>query len=239
MRMIQADCRGRLTEQDTRFIVSVLGTGASNSVALESLLRDQTMRDLILDHPKLAHAVMEAPACMQVSPQLYFYLFVRRELRRRGVEEREVADYVAELLAEFTEIGRVSNPIPDRYFETDYLVDLLNAMQGSPAAERFRIQAHVGNYALFMTGLYPERIAFRQRYRGAPGFRYYERMGSAYFRAASDWPYAWELDVHGVYRTISERFHELRLALNVVADGLFFLGEPFINYDALAIAPTS
>src|SRR6266568_4678625 len=101
MKMIQPNCRVQFAAEDIEFIVSVLGQKLGTADCLIKLLSDEESRDLILDDEALFHALLERRGCLNVSTRFYFYVLVRHVFRRSDILDRAVADYVAELLAEF------------------------------------------------------------------------------------------------------------------------------------------
>src|SRR6185503_20427903 len=102
MKVIQPNCRVQFTADDIEFILRVLRPGVDNAECLTRLLADEETRDLILDDEKLLHAVLEQRNCLGISTHFYFYILVRQVFRRAGIEERTVADYVAEVMAQFS-----------------------------------------------------------------------------------------------------------------------------------------
>src|SRR4026209_1475956 len=102
MKVIQPNCRIQFTAEDIDLIVSTLHPKAGDHQCLVKLLTDEETRDLILDNEALFHALLEHRGCLKVSTHFYFYVLVRQVLRRTGIEDRAVADYVAEILAEFS-----------------------------------------------------------------------------------------------------------------------------------------
>ena len=104
MNVIQPNCRIQFTAEDVEFIVSVLGSKAGATETLTRLLADEETRDLILDDEALFRAVLEQRACLRISTHFYFYVLVRHMFKRSGIEDRVVADYVAEVLAEYSRI---------------------------------------------------------------------------------------------------------------------------------------
>src|ERR1017187_8211635 len=112
--MIRPNCRAQFAAEDIDFILSVLGRKISTAECLVKLLADEDSRDLILDDEALLHALLERSGCLRVSSRFYFYILVRQVLRRSGIQDRAVADYVAEVLAEFTGFQPVLllNPSP-------------------------------------------------------------------------------------------------------------------------------
>ena len=112
MTVIQANCRVQFTAADVDFILAVLGRKKGDAALLTALLADLETRDLILDDETLFRALLEQRGCLNVSPHLYFYVLVRRVLRRSGLDDRNVADYVAEVLTEFSREERASCVLP-------------------------------------------------------------------------------------------------------------------------------
>lgn len=224
MKIIRPNCREHLTANDVEFIVSVLSHSAREAGFLARLLTEEELRDRILDDEHLVAAIQDRVDHLTISSQLYFYLLVRHEFHRQGLEDRNLADYVAELLSEFSELRKMSCPgrLPDASDEC--VVDMLRAMQDRGEEDRFGVCAHIGNYTLFMTGLYPERIAARRDRRGAPGLGYYESMGSRNYGLASRSPVAGRYGVAAVFDELSESFHEVRLALNSMNQRTLFTG---------------
>jgi hypothetical protein len=74
--------------------------------------------------------------------------------------------------------------------------------------------------------VFPDRIRFRTERKGAPGLHYYEGVGRANFRAASDHYLARKYELDAIFDTLAERFQETRLALNDLREHLLSLGDP-------------
>ena len=169
MKMIQPNCRVQFAAEDVDFILSVLGRKIGNAECLIKLLSDEESRDLILDDEALFHALLERRGCLRVSSRFYFYILVRNVFRRSGVEERAVADYVAEVLAEFAQSERARCVVPGQLNSLDYFFEMLSALNAADDRTSFFIRAHIGNYSLFFSGVFPDRIRFRAEARGFPG----------------------------------------------------------------------
>jgi hypothetical protein len=226
VKVIQANCRVQFTANDVDFILAVLGKKQGAAESLVSLLADPETRDLILDDDLLFRALLEQGGCLRVSPHLYFYVLVRQVLRRSGLEDRQVADYVAELLAEFSREERArSVAAGHQAMRLEYFFDMLAALEKADDHTAFWIRAHIGNHSLFLSGVFPEQIRHRSERRGAPGLRYYEELGRANYRVASAHRLAARYDLASVFDTLSERFERTRLALNDLAERVFCLGD--------------
>jgi hypothetical protein len=235
MKMIQPNCRVQFAAEDVDFILSVLGRKIGDAECLVKLLSDEGSRDLILDDEALFHALLERRGCLRVSSRFYFYILVRNVFRRSGVEQRAVADYVAEVLAEFAQSERAHCVVPGHTNPLDYFFEMLSALNTADERTSFFIRAHIGNFSLFFSGVFPDRIRFRAEVRGFPDVKYYESLGRSNFGAASDHRLAQKYEVAEIYNTLSERFETTRRALNDIADRLFSLGDANYSLENLLL----
>jgi hypothetical protein len=233
MNVIRPNCRVQFTAEDIDFIVSVLRPKVNDAETLVRLLSDQEARDLILDDESLLRAVLESRGCLRLSTHFYFYVLVRHVFRRAGLADREVADYVAEVLAEYSRAEQMECKIKGQPRSLNYFFEMLAALQTADDATGFYIRAHIGNYSLFFSGIFPDRIRFRAELRGAPDLRYYEALGKSSFRVASDHRLARKYDLAKVFDVLAERFEVTRLALNDLGERLITLGDPDAGLDSL------
>ena len=222
--MIKANCRDRFTAADFDFVVKALATSQKDSVSLVELLTDEEARDSILDHPRLFKTILEDGAPLTISPQLYFYILIRHVLKETGLNDRCMSDYVASLLETFSQTARMKSPADGRATPIQYVSDMLVALQTATPAQTFLIRAHVGNYALFITGIFHGTVQSRAE-RGAPDLGYYENVGSANYKAAACHHAARSAALTEVYEQLAESFHDVRLALNRLSDSLIHLDD--------------
>jgi hypothetical protein len=225
MKVIQPNCRVQFTAEDIAFILAVLGK-KDDGPSLVALLTDLETRDLILDNDALFHALLEQRGCLRVSSHFYFYVLVRHVLRESGIEDRSVADYVAEMLTEFSREERSRLVAPGHARPLDYFFEMLAALQTADDRTAFYIRAHIGNHSLFLSGVFPDRIRHRAERRACPDLKYYEELGRINFRVASNHRLAQRYDVASIFDTLSNRFAKTRLALNDLAERVFSLGDP-------------
>ena len=236
VKVIQPNCRTQFAAEDVDFILSVLGTKVGTAECLVKLLADEDTRDLILDDEALLHALLERRGCLRVTTHFYFYILVRQVLRRSHINDRAVADYVAEVLSEFAQADQASAIVPGTTAPMNYFFELLAALQTADDRTAFMIRAHVGNYSLFLSGVFPERIRFRAERKGFPALSYYESLGRAHYRADSDHQLARRYELAGIFDTLAEHFQTARRALNDMTDRLITLGDPDYSLDALLSA---
>jgi len=225
MKMIQANCRVQFAAEDIDFILSVLGRKIGTAECLVKLLADEESRDLILDDEALLHALLERQGCLRVSTRFYFYILVRQVFRRSDLQDRAVADYVAEVLTQFASSERARCVVPGQSSPLSYFFEMLAALRTADDRTSFFIRVYMGNYSLFLSGVFPERIQSRAETRGFPDLKYYEGVGRTQFRVASDHCLAQRYDVAKIFNTLSERFETTRLALNDIAERLFTISD--------------
>ena len=219
MDIVRPNCRIQFTPEDFAFISRTLGGGR----ALEQLLRDDDTLPDVLDDPALVRAIQDHPASLSLSPHLYFYLITRSVLRDFKQVNRTAAEYLAEVLVYFANAShlklRVAGLPP-----CDYFYEMLFASQQVDADTAFRIRAYMGNYALFMVGLFPERIEHRAAHKGAPSVRYYSGMGVSSYHLASEDRLATRYDLAEVLAGLAENFEPVCEALHRLTDRHLFLG---------------
>jgi hypothetical protein len=225
MTVIQPNCRVQFTAQDVEFVLEILGRKLGAATCLVQLLAEEDSRDLILDDDELFHALLERRGCLQVSCRFYFYVLVRHVFKRSGLDDRAVADYVAELLAAFSESARSRCVLPGQTNPLDYFFEMAAALQKADDRTSFLLRAHIGNYSLFLSGVFPGHIRFRAESRGFPDLKYYEELGRTHYRIAGEHRLARRYQLDGVLTTLSERFETTRRALNDMADRLLFVGD--------------
>jgi len=222
--MIRADTRSRLTAADLQLVVLLLSRGSAHRrVAIERRLQAEGP-DALLDATELLERLLAVRSVLVPSEALFFYVLVRHTLRRAGIDDREMADYLAAMLLDF---GR-----RDRAWRVDwhddqrhrYLADILIDLEASEGERRFKVMVHLGNYALWLAGLFPDYIAARHLRKGGPDVTYYDALGRRGFGLASDHALADRYGLDGVLRTAAERFPSLRGALNGMSDRVFFPG---------------
>ncbi len=233
MKLIQPNCRVQFTAQDVEFILKVLGRKLGTAECLIKLLSDEDSRDLILDDDTLFRTLIEQHGCLQVSSRFYFYMLVRHVFKRSDLNDRALADYVAEVLAAFSETKQADCILPGQINSLDYFFEMISALQTADERTSFQLRLHIGNHSLFLAGVFPERIRARAETRGFPDLRYYEELGRTHYRIAGEHRLAQRYQLDGVLRTLAERFQAARRALNDMADRLFSLGDPEIPLQLL------
>jgi hypothetical protein len=213
--MILANLRQRLTPDDYQLVAVLLARGASRR-------RTEDGPDDLLDDVDLPGLLLRAPGYATPSAPLFIYVTVRHALRRAGLDDRRLADYVGALVFEFGLRDRAWRAAPHDDDEFHYLADIVSAAEKSDGRRGLLLLAHLGNFSLWLTGLFPDRVAERRQRRGGPGFSYYETLGARGFRLASDDDLAAQLELDDVYALAARQFGAIRVALNRLSDEAFF-----------------
>ncbi len=180
--------------------------------------------DPLLDSSDLLERLLTVRAMLVPSEALFFYVVMRHALRGAGIDDRELADYLSALLLAFGQRDRAWRIDWNDDQRHRYLVDILADLAASGGERRFRVMVHLGNYSLWLAGLFPDYIAARHLRKGGPDVTYYDTLGRRGFGMASDHALAGESGLGAVLRTVAERFPSVRGALNGVSDRLLFPG---------------
>ena len=152
------------------------------------------------------------------SPTLkgFFDRVVRRSFGDLTIRDEVAADYLADLLTRFvrTETLYPRSPVTGERLESvaELLLEIqrawdLESPHFNPGQER-ELRRHIGDYALFMTGLFHERI------EGLSCTEYYIREGKRAYRFVSEHDRAGARPHAGLFRTLADRFEGYAGALN-------------------------
>jgi len=220
--MILANTLAQLTRRDAQLVIRLVARDDGEARArAEGRLADDGLEPL-LDDPRVLEGLLRSPWGTRASLPLLCFVLVRHAMLQTGDRDRRLADYVASLVLQFglRDRARRLRPHDDSTFET--LVAIGAEAESADATRAFLARAHLGNYALWLSGLFPDHIERRSWHRGGPDLRYYEDLGQRGFRMAADHRLASEHGLSPVYEAAADRFPGLRQALNRLSDRLLF-----------------
>lgn len=220
--MVLANVRQQLGRDDAQLVLRLIARGsAAEYDEAEQTLRDQGI-DALLDDARLLAALVEARQGACASLPLFAYVIVRHAMRRVGEHDRVLTDYVASILLHFGLRERANrlSEADDQTYGT--LADISADVDGGDATRSFFARAHLGNYALWLSGMFPDFVENRRWRRGGPDLDYYEDMGRRGFKLAADHRLAAEHGLAPLFSAAADRFARLRLALNSVSDRMLF-----------------
>jgi hypothetical protein len=222
--MIRANCRARFTAADFDFVVRTLSRSRGEGVSLVDLLSDADTRDSILDHPLLVETILGNGGQLRISSQFYFYVLARHVLQQAGIGDRKLSDYIASLLETFSRASQLHSPDEVGNCAHEYISDILIALTRATPQQTFLLRAHVGNYSLFISGIFHENTQ-RRSLRGAPDIGFYEQIGRTNYQLLASHETARRCELNDVFSGLADRFHDVRLALNELSDRLLHLDE--------------
>jgi len=215
--MILPTLRSSLDRRDAQQLVDLLGRHDESLRDSAQERLDEGGIDALLDDPRLPASLLSDPQ-IAVRPEVVFYVLIRHALLEGGLEEVGVADYVASMIMAFGQAGRAYQVEEGAEVHYRYLVDLMRDLGEAGGREAFLIRTHMGNYALWLTGLFPDFLEARVRRRGAPPLTYYEEVGRTGYLEAARSPEASALGMEHHLESVAQHFSGVRVALNRVSD---------------------
>ena len=223
--MVRANCRARFTAADFDFIVRTLARSQTDQVSLVDLLSDVETRDSVLDHPRLVDAILNHCGHLRISSQFYFYVLARHVLQQGGIGDRKLCDYVASLLETFSRASQlqISESIGERVEQ--YIHDILIALTRATPEQAFLLRAHIGNYSLFISGIFHPAVAGQRNMRGGPDLEFYEQVGRTNYQLVASHATARRCELDDVFERLADQFRDVRLALNQLSDRLLNLDD--------------
>ncbi|MFQ6040992.1 MAG: hypothetical protein ACE5PV_09060 [Candidatus Poribacteria bacterium] len=174
---------------------------------LESALHSEELFLKIRDKRKLL---------LDISPFLLFSVFVRRSLvDNRIIGDKKVVNYIANLLSLFVSKDRAYRVARGDQYTHSYITDMIQEAQLVDSRRQFLIYSHIGNYSLFLTGIFPQYIEYRHKYKRRPvDIQFYVDFGKTYYELASENTLAREYELDGVFLRLSMMFEVYKKALN-------------------------
>jgi hypothetical protein len=138
------------------------------------------------------------------------------------VHDRDLIRYVADLLVEFIHVDNLFRLRDQQGRRLEHLVDMLLDLRDQAPADEREARKHIGDFTLFIVGLYPESLTRRRR---AVTPEYYIAQGKeAYLIVA-------EMDrskpTERLFRKLSDQFEYCVTALN---HEKVVLQDPFYQY---------
>lgn len=211
----------RLEDRDLRYLIEHFPQpgGSYEEIAqvihtlpttLESLLNSNYLYECLWDRRDVI---------VEVSPFLFFNVLLRRCWKGRpSATERKIINYLANLLSIFAKTDRLYRVQPRDHQTYEYLVELIAEAQTADSRRQFLIYSHIGNYSLFMTGLFPQWIESRHRFKRRPvTIQYYIDFGRSYFHQASGHKLAHQFGLDDVFLRLSMMFDAYKATLNHLA----------------------
>ncbi|HMH03158.1 MAG TPA: hypothetical protein VK556_03050, partial [Candidatus Udaeobacter sp.] len=170
-------------------------------------------------------AILNHCGHLRISSQFYFYVLARHVLQQGGIGDRKLCDYVASLLETFSRASQlqISESIGERVEQ--YIHDILIALTRATPEQAFLLRAHIGNYSLFISGIFHPAVAGQRSMRGGPDLEFYEQVGRTNYQLVASHATARRCELDDVFEGLADQFRDVRLALNQLSDRLLNLDD--------------
>ena len=221
--MILPTIRASLSRSDAQQLVRLLGRENPELGEAARLRLEESGIESLLDDPRIRNALL-SDVEVSVPPSVIFYVLVRQALLEGGIDDENTSDYVASMLVSFGRAGRAYRISGGDDSEFHYLTDMISELPSADGRRRFLLRVHMGDFALWMSGLFPDYLEARTRRKGAPPITYFEELGATGYRGASESLEAGELGMDTVLRDVANQFSAVRTALNRISDRHFWPG---------------
>ncbi len=245
-----------LSRNDRLFLVETLMPGYRDAEAASDMIagNERAIETMLDDERLFERLIGDEEVLIRVSPWLFFSVLLRRarfDLKRETftverrqqqkvvlfdadlvaglLEQEELRDYLAALLASFTRVESITVPVRvkrgvwRRYRISDLDVESLERFGASAEpAQRFEAYKRIADVCLFLTGMFPDFVN-STRPAGARASRYrsredYEEHGQAFYRLAAEHGRAQAEGLAAVLSTLSEQFVLAEKPLAFLAD---------------------
>ncbi len=150
-----------------------------------------------------------------------------------GWRDVEVIGYVTHVLMDFVDIERMYKIRDARGRRVEEVAEMLaegDVMHRASSIERERdVHKHIGDYTLFMTGLFPEFLRRQRTSRpvmSADAFLDFVRVGKRSYRIVSELGQSGHEEAGPLFRKLSENFELCVFGLGYVRADLDRLGTP-------------
>jgi hypothetical protein len=224
--MILANTRHRFTREDAQLAIRLVASESEEDrEAIQRRLADEGL-DAILDDQRLPAALLHSRFGAYASLPLFLYVMVRHALLAAGERDRGISDYLTATLLAFSGKGRAEriSEADDELYDT--LAALLDDVNDGDPRRAFMVRVHLGNRALWISGLFPDHVEYRRWHRGGPDLSYFEQLGRRGFELAAEHRMAEQYGMTDIYANVAARFGLLRVVLNTISDQLLF---PHVN----------
>ncbi len=152
----------------------------------------------------------------------FFHGLADRALTQSSLRDRDIHRYLSDLLIEFMAIESLYKIRDEAGARVEYLVDMMRLVAELPPRQRKAHYKHIGDYSLFVLGMFPESLSRGKR---MIPLSYYADTGRRGYWAAS------ELEADAactvVYRKLADQFEPCVTSLQWVRQ---YTSDPFYQF---------
>jgi len=152
----------------------------------------------------------------------FFRGIADRALEQSSVSDRDLLFYMTDLLTHFMSVQNLYSLKDEEGRKLEYLIDMLQVADDVPQAHKKACYRQIGDYTLFMLGMFPESLSYGKRMISQS---YYVDTGRRSYMVAS------ELGANGsdtvVFKKLAVKYERCVLSLNWVRE---YTSDPFYQY---------
>jgi hypothetical protein len=167
--------------------------------------------------------------------QLFMELVGRHYAEEIGLRDPQLVNYVAQLLAEFCDVEQlfnIRNGAGTSLADVGEMLMESNPVYGpAPSFDRERqVRKHIGDYALFFAGMFPESINhFRLRRNRVENFIDWMQAGKESYYIVSKFDCFEYTKVAPLFASLSSHFEQCVFGLNRVKNELQEMQHPIVR----------
>ena len=162
--------------------------------------------------------------------ELFAKLLEKSFIEQVHLSDWQIISYVAEVLVDFTHVDNLYKIRNSQGRPLEDVGEMLLAshplLEGSSFERERAVRKHIGDYTLFMTGLFPERLQRRSPLR-LDCFVDYVKAGKESYRIVSEFNVLEYQDIAPLFRKLSEHFDYCVVGLNLVKSDLAKIQAPY------------
>lgn len=178
---------------------------------------------------------------IQVSPnhplrRLFSELLYKHLIQAARLDDPQISDYVGDLLVSFTHVDNLYRLRNSKGRRLEDVAEMLIAsdplLEGRSFEYEREVRKHIGDYTLFLTGLFPEYVGRLNR----KPFRMdslidYLKAGKESYRVVAAFDQFEYRDIAPLFRKLSEQFELCVYALNLIKNDL--AGQQAASYNRM------
>lgn len=157
--------------------------------------------------------------------KLFAELIQRHLVRAARLDDPQIAGYVGDVLVTFTHVNnlyRIRNARGKRLEEVSEMLIASNPLLDGRSFDYEReVRKHIGDYTLFLTGLFPEYVArIARKGSSMDSLIDYLKAGKESYRVVAAFDQFEYRDIAPLFRKLSEQFELCVYSLNLVKEDL-------------------
>lgn len=133
------------------------------------------------------------------------------------LDDEHLILYLVEMLDQFVDAEKLHNLPTQDDEQYHYVYEMIEACRDSEGSERYEIFLHIGNYSLYLTGVFPDYIRYRHERKNRPmDVDSYCDYGKTYYEKASKHRLARKKSMEPVLKKLARGYDLVRTSLELM-----------------------